>query len=252
MTSIRWPLAELSSYTQVREALYTPALARTVVERLWKGYQQTGNPRYGEWSQVWAYIWWRCLPNGPERVQAAQLGQKLSQSYIKKHPQLVAGHQWQAIHTGTEILARGVLDGLHLVPALRRDLERSIAIDPTYFYGLPSLILAKVLVKLPPFPVSVGDPVKARAMLEELRPLCEGKFAIWYLFLAEAELLAHGPTAMDAVLDRMAPEVKPVNLATRYLLESGLQDAEMLKQRVRQANWNRYTWDFLLEPARPA
>src|SRR5690606_8608283 len=130
------PLAGLPRYAEVRQALYTPALARQVIERLWKGYQETGDPRYGEWAQVWAYIWWRCLPSGPERVQAAQVGQKLSQAYLKKHPQLVPGHQSQAIHTGTEILARGVLDGLNLVPALRRDLERSIAIDPTYFYGL--------------------------------------------------------------------------------------------------------------------
>ena len=245
------PLGDLKQYPNLRPLMFDQAGAKQLVSHLWGLYGQTGERRYGEWAATYAFVWWRTLPDRGARVKAARVGQKMAAAIADKHPEHAAGPQWLAIHLGTEILSVGVLDALQSVPALKSNLEQAMAADAGYFYGLPSLILAKVYSKLPAFPVSVGNIDKSLALLDRLAPKQRETFAIWHLFLAEAVYLKHGVEDALKILAGFPEIVEPRDPATAYLYESTLQDASNLRERLVQGNYNRYVWDPLLEVAKP-
>lgn len=245
------PLGSLDNYAKLKPLLFDYDRCKGLVSRLWDAYGKNRSLQHGEWTAIYTYCWWRTAPNRAERIKVAKVGQKVAAKLAEDFPDSPVGHQWLAIHMGLEILSVGVVDALHAVPSLRKSLERAMAIDANYFYGLPTLILAKVYAKLPQFPVSIGDLDHALALLERIRPLQEKTFAIWYLFLAETIYLKSGAEPALKVLDRIADNVVPKDSATAYLKESTLNDARILRAKLATGSYERYLWDPLLEVAQP-
>ena len=238
------PFGPAANYTgPLKKALHDKKLGRILVERLWRAYERTGLPDYAEWTFIYLFIWWRSLPTVEERLRVARAGRKMTNQFIARHPKQPQGYTWGAIFLGIESITQGILDTLNLLPEYRRRLEKAEALDPTYYYGVSRLLQAKMYTKLPPFPISFGDVGKAAPYLEEIRPLCEGVWATWYLAYAETDYHLKGHDAAFAWLNRMVTEVRPHRLHLAYDLAIAKRDANSFRAVVNDGTYDKYTWD---------
>jgi hypothetical protein len=219
-----------------------------MISRLWKEYEKNRNPDHGEWALIFSYHWWRMTPLGEERKRVAHLSRLMSEKYLKNHPDLPAGYLWLAVHTGMEALSIGILNALQFIPTYRRSLEEVIRRFPDYFFGGAYTLLAKGYLKLPPFPLSIGNLDLAEEYLEKARPYQERKIAFWYLVYAELKLLREGEKGAERMIERMKTEVIPRDAFSLYSLISSLHDAEKLLDVVKKSEYDRYQWDPLLFP----
>jgi len=236
----------------LRSIFFDPAKSKQLAEFLWRSFQAQQRFELGEWAMPAVFIWWRTLESRRERVKVSAAGRKMASQIQKLDPSHPAGPLWMAIFAGTEALSRGVLESLHLVPELTKNLERATSNAIDYFHGLGILVNAKLYAKVPGFPMSVGDIDKAMALFEQGKSFQQGVFALWYLFRAEAELQHSGKEAAFAWLDRMQQEVEPVDVTTAYLYETSLYDAKIFRQKVESDNYDRYRWDPLLTVPQPS
>lgn len=238
-----------ANYAIVRPTLFDVKMAKIAIERCWNEYNKTKEAKYAEWAALYCFNYWRLAQLGEPRIQAARIGLKLSQQHKTDYPGLVAGHFWTATFLGLESISRGILDAAHLIPEYQRHLAEAEKIDSTYFYAAPIIAQAKLFVKAPKFPVSVGNLEKGLEYLEKARPYQEHIFALWYVFKAEADYLISGDKELTfANFEQMLKKVKPIDSATQYTLEMSIQDAKGLRQAVEAGTYNKYKWDPLLTP----
>ncbi|RMF12723.1 MAG: hypothetical protein D6761_12265 [Candidatus Dadabacteria bacterium] len=235
-------------YEIMRPTLFDLGQAQIAIERSWKAYTRSGDAKYAEWASLYAFNYWRMVDLGDARIRAARIGTKLTQQFRADHPEHPGGHFWSATFLGLEAISRGILDATQLIPEYQKHLERAAAMDETYFYASPLIGLAKLYVKAPRFPVSVGNLDRGLEYLEKARPYQEKHFAIWYVFKAEADYLKTGDTAQAIRwLDAMR-SVRPVDSATQYALEMSIQDGVSLRKAISGGDYNKFKWDPLLTP----
>ncbi len=234
------------NYHRLRNRFQVPDDVFQVALTLWGRYKRDGIKRYGEWALIYLLFWWQTLPPGKPRIQAAQIGQKLSKIYENNHPHEVVGPYWLATFFGSEGISRGPLNSINMIPTLSAKLDRASEIDSSYYYGSVHMVRAKMYIKLPPFPMSTGDLDKGLAELEKARQYQQGRFAMWYLVLAEAEHQRAGETAARDALARLS-EVCPDNLVTAFVYEVSMFMAEKLAKALDDGRYNKYTYDPLLE-----
>ncbi len=239
-------------YEQIRPALFDQQFAQAVVERMWRQFKSTGDPRYAEWAMMYTYNLWRMVPLGQPRARTARIGLRMAGEFKNARPNSVVGPFWSAIYIGLDALSRGILETVQNLPEFQRLLDFAEEIDPNYIYGMVLTAQAKMLIKVPPFPISVGNIDKGMEYLERAKPLQEGVFALWYLFLAEARYLQEGPESWFATLDLMKADVKPVDGASAFVLETSLIDGAALRKAIETNTYNKYKWDPLLTPIVPA
>jgi hypothetical protein len=187
-------------------------------------------------------------PLGEERKKVARFSRIMSEKYLKNHPDLPAGYLWLAVHTGMEALSIGILNALQFIPTYRRSLEEVIRRFPDYFFGGAYTLLAKGYLKLPPFPLSIGNLDLAEEYLEKARPYQERKIAFWYLVYAELKLLREGIQGAEGMIERMKMEISPKDAFSLYSLIASLHDADKLLEVVKKNEYDRYQWDPLLFP----
>ena len=247
------PFSSVENYFSfMRPIMFDYKLGRPYLDALWSLYGEKKVLFDGERVLMGMFILWRTIESMAERVRFSRAAQKMADLVAQHHPQHPAGHIWGAIFFGTETLSAGVLESVHLAPAIQRRLDQAIATDETYLFGLPHLLAAKMYFKAPSFPVSVGSFEKAYRHIELAKPYAERKFAPWYIILAEGELLAKRTNAAAfAVLDRMQLEIKPTNTAEAYGLDSMLTDAAAFREAVETKKYNKYFWDSFLQMAKP-
>lgn len=245
------PFSSVDNYFSfMRPILFDYSLGRPYLDALWELYSKQRRLADGERVLMGMFLLWRTIGDKQERIRFSRAAQKMADLIAQHHGSSPIAHVWGAIFFGLEVLAAGVLDSVHLAPQIQKRLELAIAADSTYLYGLAHLINAKMYIKAPPFPVSVGNYEKGYKHLEIARPLSEGKFAGWYIILAEGELLTKNREAAFAVLDRMAVEIKPRNAAEAYALDSIMADGNAFRAAVESGEYNKYFWDSFLLPAR--
>ncbi len=243
------PLRPLDSkYPLIRPGQFSEPAARNALERLWVAFQKTKRREYGEWAPFYCYNTWRLADLGKPRVEISRVGRKMAIEVLKHHPDSSWAAFWKGAFVGMETVSHGLLDAAHMVPGFRDQMVAIEAKDPTVYWGAPLIALAKIYIKAPAFPVSVGDIHKGMEYLDKLRPIQEKKFALWYLYLAEAELTLKGKDAAFAVLDKMEAECKPVDTASKFVLETTLIDAAEFRRKVSDGSYNRYKWDPVLTP----
>lgn len=226
------------------------ALARILVQRFVKAFRATGDLVYGETALMQVFVWWRAETSPEQRLRIARLGISLADDFAAVSSTHPAGPFWRAVHLGSLALTRGILDSLRYVPEVQEGLRITIQRSPDYFHRMPSLVQAKLLMKAPPFPVSIGNLRRSVELLERTPEATRRHNALWYLFRAEAALQLDGEPACLDYLDRMAREVTPVDVATAFLLDSSLGDADAFREVLARGQYNKYTWDPLLEPLR--
>lgn len=98
------------------------------------------------------------LPND-DRVTVLEKGEKYARRAIEIKPDKVEGHFWLGVCLGRIGEERGVLNSLFLVGPIRDEMEKCLAIDPTYDGA--HHVLGVLFRKAPGWPLSSGDINKA-------------------------------------------------------------------------------------------
>ena len=236
------------NYAKFHKQLFDRKGARHIVDRLWREYVSTGIDDYAIWAMMYWYNYWRLVPLGKERISAAKVGKKMAAQMLSKRKKSAWATFWQASFVGLEAISIGVLNAAQLLPEFKDKMEEVIGLDPDLYYGNAYLGLAKLYIKAPAFPVSLGNPEKGYRMLDKAGQYQEGKFALWYQFLAEAEMNRSGKQAAYRILDRLEKEVQPPDIASQYILETARMDAASFRLAVEEGRYNKYKWDPLYEP----
>jgi len=219
-----------------------------VVGRLWRHFELTKAIWAGEWAMGHLFVQWRNYDNNDSRIKLARIGQKMSLKFKSIYPEHVGGYFWHAMHVGLEGLARGPLNALNMVPRYMADLTEANERDPNYYYAMGTLGIAKMYLKLPSPPVSLGNPESGFDYLERCRAAQEGHFAQWHLTKAEALIQKGDKQAAIREIDTIRTTVKPRNGIEGYIYDVTLHDAQLMKARLLDGTYSKY-WDPLLERA---
>lgn len=237
------PFAPADGYPRARSLFFDPEAGRVAVERHWRAFEDSRQIRMAERAFVYAFAWFRALPDRNRRLQIVRAAQKMAAIVAREQGQHPAGPVWGTVFLGMEAVTSGILNTLNLIPTYMDLLTKAQKIDPDYYYGLPGMMRAKLYTKAPPFPVSVGDPAKAWPELDRIAGLSKGVWATWYLACAEAELSRGGKAKAFAWLDRMEVEVRPRLVHLAYDLEIARRDAVEFRSVVTNGTYDKYTWD---------
>ncbi len=237
-----------TNYDRIRNVVAGVHDVEPFIKHLWDQYVSTGRREYGEWTLSYVNLWWQSLPQDKsERIRVARIGRKTSDRVAADHADSAAGPMWSAIFWGYEALINGVLDFLNQVPAFFKRLEEANSRDNSYMFGTATLGMAKAYIKLPPFPMSVGSLKKGYAYLDQVRPLMERHYALWYVVYAEAEMQRVGRDAAFQALD-LIDRVCPVDVASQYTFELSVYLRERFHEAVESGKYDKYLWDPLMEP----
>ena len=256
LLAAKLPLEAFNSFGPVDPAVYKTVVTTAfdpnsgikLVTNFWKSYLATGNLLDAENAVFYAFLWWRALPtSGPARTKAAVSARKMTAKLEDDHPNQPVGFFWSAAFYGLEALSRGVLNAVQLAPTYEKNLRRVHKQMPDYLYGGTACLLGKMYVKMPPFPLSVGDLSKGIKVMQTSEKYALGRFAMWYSFMAEGVLLSEGPQAAERWLDRMADEVKPPTLMMQIMYDMSVVDADAFRAAMRSGQYDKYRWDPYLQ-----
>ncbi len=250
-TDIEWldPMAPMANYERIRHLFQEPADVYELVKIIWERFDRSGDIRYGEWALSYSFMWWQTLPPGGQRIKAAQVGRILAEHYMRADDKGVVGPFWWTMFKGSEALARGVVDSLHMLREFIPMLDQVEERDPSYLYGAVHMVRAKLLAKLPPFPMSYGNVKKAAQMIERCREYNGDRVGLYYITRAEIELQLAGEQRALQTLDELQT-LCPSNLFLGFNYEMGLFLADKFRQALAADKYDKYTWDPLLESIR--
>ena len=223
---------------------------QAIVEKLWFAYKRTGKFEYAEWAANYTYVWWRTYPFGdPGRIRSAMAGRRMSTLLRNEKPNHPAGKFWSSLFIGAESISRGLLNAVHLIPESEQMMLNVFREAPTYMFGLPGLMLAKLYTKAPPFPVSVGNLDRAGSFFEASEKLDTTLLPVYYLFKAEyLHLLGQTDAALALLKSLDSPPANDM-MGFRYAHETSRFDAARFRDAVHNGTYNKLTWDPLLEIA---
>lgn len=236
------------NYYRIASTLAKPKDIENIVSRFWGLYRKKKYLPLANAAILWTFLLWRATPLGERRIRVSLLGRKMGKQLQKDFPGTVDGYSWDATFMGMEGLSRGVLDTLNIVPEFLEVLDRSIDMDESYFYGMGLMLMAKMYLKLPRFPVSKGDPKKALVYLERARPYQEKKYAFFYNVLAEAELLSGNREKALEILSTFEDKVEVSTKAERFTLDLAIHDAALFKKVIQDGTYDQYLFDPFLQP----
>lgn len=235
-----------------RRFIYDPRQLAQIVKRLYEAYESSKDPRFAEAVFFYTYAWWRATPTREERERIALWLNEVGKKVEAHHRQSPLGFIFQAAATGMIVVSTGILNALNLVPRYRQMLEQAIALNSDYFYGLLYILMAALYLKVPPFPVAVGDMGKARKYLEQAAPLARRKYGFWYIFYGEYLLLTEGPQALEKLSGELIREVNPPNAYLAYIRDSAISDLRFLLEKFQNKAYDKYLYTPLLEVAKPS
>jgi len=234
-------------FRHLRKSLKNPSDVEKIIQRLWKSFESNGVERHGIWTLYYTALLWQVSDDPEKRKIAAKAGVELAkklQEKTKKTDPIF----WEASFLGFYALSAGVLNSLQYVPIYEGRLRWIAENDPSFFYGGAFLFLAKMYMKTPPFPVSVGDLKKAKEYIEKARPYQEKKYALFYVGKAELHHLLGEVEEREKTLNQI-PQTCPFDVLTCYTYELAMHQAEAFRDAIRTGKYDRYMWDPFLEPA---
>ncbi len=140
------------------------------------------NPR--EYEAWWRISEFNCYlarqASDAEEVKLLEQGIDAGKKAVAIAPNRVEGHFWLGANYGLLAEARGLLRGLLLVDAVRREMETVMRLDPDYEQGGGERILARLYYRAPFF--KGGDKRRSIRMLEDsLKRYPENSLALLYL-----------------------------------------------------------------------
>jgi tetratricopeptide (TPR) repeat protein len=152
-----------------------------------------------------SYILWRLeKDDNAKRMKLANIALKASQELIKLNPKSEEGYYWMGASLGMIGTTRGVLNSLQLLPELKKAFETAITINDSYIHYNAYAHMGHLYLRLPGFPVSIGDRAKG---LEYLKKAIQKdpKDAIAYLYLADFYWMTNEPALAMEQLKKIFP-----------------------------------------------
>lgn len=135
-------------------------------------------------AAMWAYYVWQKATPKPQREDVARLALRFGKQATELNPQGAEGWFWFGAAVGIVGLSRGPLDSLHLVPDCEKAFKKSQALDPEYYEGAAERNLARLYMMVPGTPISIGNDLKAKAMLDASL-VKYPNFPLTYIYLAD-------------------------------------------------------------------
>ncbi len=245
------PFAPPDRYLDMRFLYFHSPSSGRAFTRLWNLYTKDEDPLIGEWAMVYLLPWWRSEPSRAGRIKIASIADKATRKYLANHAQAPGGHMWRAIMSSAKVATLGLLDAAHMVPDILASLDRAEQLDRDYYSGVIQAARAKLLAKAPPFPTSVGDLVRARTIVDQMKPNQSGILGAWWLVAAEIELLnGHRDRALE-ILSGFHTQVSAPDMLLTYSLDSSVFDAQELIRAIRSGTYSRYFFDPFFIVTRP-
>jgi len=233
------PFASAKHYEAVTKPFYGD---RNIMKRVadWqiKSYQETPEAQAGEAACITLYNYWRLIEPPQERARIAQAGARFARQVARDFPRAPGGLIWVGSFEGLVMLTRGILDNLKMIPSIETPLNQAVELDPTHYFHLARLSLAKLYMKAPPFPMSIGRMETARKLLDASEKV-RTAFPIWALFEAEWQLQVNGKDAALAALD-LIEEVDPPLEGAAHTAEIAKFDAALFRQAIAGGNYDKY------------
>ena len=129
--------------------------------------QGQGRADFDDLARAWAHVNYEIKDPRAEAAAARDLAVQ-AEALARKNPGRAEPLAWQALAVLCEADAHHNLSSLQLVGHARALLEKAAAIDPNAIGpGVIYANLGSLYAQLPGFPVSFGDPRKARAYLDK-------------------------------------------------------------------------------------
>ena len=243
------PFGKVENYEKLRRVMNRVSQIEQLIKDLWRSYETTGNARHGIWTLYYTALLWQVSPDPKQRTMVAKAGIQLARRLQKRFPKKLDPFFWESAFLAFHALTQGVLNSLQFIPIYESRLRTVEKRNPKFFYGGVYLLLAKLYMKTPPFPVSVGDLGKAKENLEKARPYQEKIYALWYIALAEYYHIVGETEKVNPTLERIHKEVCPIDAMTYYTYELAMHQAEAFREAIKTGKYDRYMWDPFLEPA---
>ena len=216
---------------------WADTLSPEKVDQLLNGFAQAAQAdpasfEMREKAALFSFYAWRLeKKDNRRRLNLATLTVRFGKEMIALAPNRAEGHHWLGAGLGLIGLTRGVLNSLQLVPQLREQLEKSIALDPDYLEGNAQASLGRVYTVLPAFPLSIGSKEKALSYLVEARKR-GANFTLTTLYIGDV-LWAYGRNdEAVAELEKIAA-MKPKTEPEYFLYEVNRKKAEELIKLIR-------------------
>lgn len=236
-----------SHYAYVAKYVWKLESARELVNQLWLSYVNQGVKKHADWCFLYWYNYWRLVSLGENRIKTARIGVKMVEKVIAAEGVTAWNLFWKAAFLGLEAISKGVLDAAQSIAEFKKLMEESVRLDPTVYYANGYVGLAKLYSKAPPFPISVGDIDKGQLYLKLAEPHQRKKFALWYLFAADAYVALNEIDRARDVLGQLG-EVKPPDVVSQIIFETTKIDAASLMKEVDAGTYNKYKWDPMFTP----
>ncbi len=194
----------------------------------------------------YVYILWDISPLQMKKSISKE-GLRYAEETIKMFPNNPDGWIRKSIFLGTYAITVGVLNVLYLAKDIKNAALKAYQLNKRYYYAMPCQILGRIYFKLPPFPVSYGDPDKAAKYLYEAFKFAPN-FAHIYMYLAELEASRGNIKLAEEFLDKI-PQLHPKTWYELLIKKWTMRTLPKAKKYLRE-KWNKYEYDFLIDPAR--
>jgi tetratricopeptide (TPR) repeat protein len=145
-----------------------------------------------------------------------QKGLAYAEQLLTEKPAGVAGHYWKALNLAGLAGTGGMLEGRRLLPRLLEELQRSLALDPTYDHAGAHRVLGRIYYQAPGWPLSVGNLNKSLEHLSAAVRLAP-ETSTNHLYLAETLIRLNQPARarqeLQLVLSASQHAIHPQGLA---------------------------------------
>jgi hypothetical protein len=244
-------LPPLSYFQNLKGVAFDPPKIRKILRGLLDRFRATRKLTYAEGLLIYTYILWRALPPGKEREEVIRFASTLGAEVTDALPKAPTGYFFTVMATGFTALSAGVINALHLIPTYQKMLLKAIEIQKGYMWGMPLILLGAMYMKLPPFPISLGDMKKAGEYFEYARPYAGRKFGIWHSFYGEYLYLTRGIEAIHSFFEESLKGFRPENALHVYSMDLALRGLLLIEEAVRSGRYDKYLWSPLLIPSQP-
>ena len=198
----------------------------------------------------YSLIFWDILPPG-EKGEFARIAYAWGKKWTRLMPADPEGWLMRGLFLGAVAVSIGTLNALYFANNGKKFVEKGYILGNGLLKAFAAGLLGRLYFKLPPFPLSFGNPDKAAIFLKEAISL-DPATIYYHVFLAE--LLAYQEKTDEALeILNAATKIKPRNWFQKVSYIWTMRTYDDLVDEVKsglKGKYNKYTYDFLINPRR--